>query len=126
MVPERVKPPPPLDDDEMLGQFLGSRLPGKDREAYRRFICGAWALASARVHADRTGRAAAFAAAQGTISFVRAIQAIERERPHEAWAAIPPADQGGPASSAPAIVARDLGSAKPVRRRHRSRPLGRG
>jgi hypothetical protein len=81
MVPEGLKPPSPQDADEMLGHYLASRLPGKDHEAYRHFIRGAWALASARVHADRTGRAAAFAAAQGTISFVRAIQAIEREHP---------------------------------------------
>lgn len=84
MAPEGQKPPSPQDADEMLGLYLSARLPGKDYEAYRQFIRGAWALASARVHADRTGRAAAFAAAQGTISFVRAIQAIERERPLEA------------------------------------------
>jgi hypothetical protein len=83
MVPEGVTPPSPQDADEMLRHFLASRLTGKDHEPYRRFIRGAWALASARVHADRTGRAAAFAATQGTISFVRAIQAIERERPRE-------------------------------------------
>jgi hypothetical protein len=84
MVPKGTKPPSPQDADEMLGHFLAPRLPGKDHEAYRHFIRGARALASARVHADRTGRAAASAAAQGAISFVRAIQAIERERPPEA------------------------------------------
>lgn len=78
MVPEGTKPPSPQDADEMLGHYLAARLPGSDSEAYRKFLRGAWALASARVHADRTGRASAVAATQGTISFVRAVQAIER------------------------------------------------
>jgi hypothetical protein len=78
MVPQGTKPPSPQDADGMLGHYLAARLPGKDNEAYRKFLRGAWALASARVHADRTGRASAVAAAQGTLSFLRAVQAIER------------------------------------------------
>jgi hypothetical protein len=78
MVPADVAVPSPQDADGMLGHYLAARLPGKDNEEYRKFLRGAWALASARVHADRTGRASAVAAAQGTLSFIRAIQAIER------------------------------------------------
>jgi hypothetical protein len=79
MVPAGASVPSPQDADEMLGHYLAARLPGKDNEAYRKFVRGAWALAGARVHADRTGRAAAVAAAQGTLSLVRAIEAIERD-----------------------------------------------
>jgi hypothetical protein len=78
MVPAAESAPSPQDADEMLGYYLAARLPGKDNEDYRKFLRGAWALASARVHADRTGRASAVAAAQGTLSLIRAIQAIER------------------------------------------------
>jgi hypothetical protein len=78
MVPASTPAPSSQDVDEMLGYYLATRLPGKDNEAYRKFVRGAWALASARVHADRTGRASAVAAAQGTLSFIRAVQAIER------------------------------------------------
>lgn len=78
MVPAGRPAPSPQDADEMLGHYLEARLPGKDKEAYRKFVRGAWALASARVHADRTGRASAVAASQGTLSFIRAVQAIER------------------------------------------------
>jgi hypothetical protein len=78
MVPEAKPTPSPQDADEMLGYYLAARLPSKDNEAYRKFVRGAWALASARVHADRTGRSSAVAVAQGTLSFIRAVQAIER------------------------------------------------
>lgn len=78
MVPKGTKAPSPQDADEMLGYYLKARLPGKSSAAYRQFIRGAWALAGARVHSDRTGRRSAVAAAQGVLSFVRAIQAIER------------------------------------------------
>ena len=78
MVPEGTKPPSRQDADEMLAYYLKDRLAGKDYEAYRQFVRGAWALASARVHADRTGRASAVAAAQGALSFLRALKAIER------------------------------------------------
>ncbi len=78
MVPQGTTPPSSQDADEMLGHYVAARLPGKDHEGYRKFLRGAWALASARVHADRTGRASAVAAAQGTVSFLRAVQAIER------------------------------------------------
>ena len=56
MVPEGTDAPSPQDADEMLGHYLAVRLPGKDNEAYRKFLRGAWALAGARVHADRTER----------------------------------------------------------------------
>lgn len=79
MVPPGQTPPSPQDADEMLGHYLAARLPGKDNEAYRKFLRGAWAIASARVHADRLGRAGAVAAAQGTLGFIRAIEALERE-----------------------------------------------
>jgi hypothetical protein len=78
MVPDDRSPPSPQDADEMLGAYLAARVPGKDNAAYRQFLKGAWAIASARVHSDRTGRASAVAAAQGTLSFLRAVQAIER------------------------------------------------
>ncbi len=78
MVPDGTKAPSHKDADEMLGFYLNVRLPGKDNGAYRRFITGAKALANARVHADGTGRAAAVAATQGALSFLRAVQAIER------------------------------------------------
>ena len=78
MVPEGKPMQSQQDADEMLGYYLAARLPGKDNEAYRKFVRGAGALANARVHADRTGRASAVAAAQGTLSLIRAIQAIER------------------------------------------------
>lgn len=78
MVPDGMKVPSPQDAHEMFRHYLAARLPGKDNEAYRQFRRGAWALASARVHSDRTGRASAVAAAQGTLSLVRAVEAIER------------------------------------------------
>ena len=78
MVPEGASAPSPQDADEVLGHYLVARLPGKDNAAYRKFVRGAWSLASARVHADRTGRAYAIAAAQGTLSFIRAVEGIER------------------------------------------------
>ena len=61
-------------------EFYGdlARLPGEDNEEYRKFLRAAWALAGARVHSDRTGRASAIAAAQGTLAFLRAVQAIQR------------------------------------------------
>jgi hypothetical protein len=78
MVPAGTKPPSPEHADGMLGVYLAARLPGEDHEEYRKFLKGAWALAGARVHSDRTGRASAVAAAQGTLAFLRAVQAIER------------------------------------------------
>jgi hypothetical protein len=78
MVPKGTGAPSPQHADGMLNFYLAARLPGSDHEEYRKFLRAAWALAGARVHSDRTGRAAAIAAAQGTLSFVRAIQAIER------------------------------------------------
>jgi hypothetical protein len=78
MVPEGAKPPSPQHADGMLEFYLMARLPSAEHEEYRKFLKGPWALAGARVHADRTGRASAVAAAQGTLSFIRAIQAIER------------------------------------------------
>lgn len=78
MVAEGTEPPRPDRAAEVLIAYMGARLPGKDHEAYRLFLRGALALASARVHSERTGRASAVAAAQGTVSFLRAIQAIER------------------------------------------------
>ena len=78
MVAKGSAAPSPQDADEMLGLYLAARLPGKDNAAYRQFLKGAWAIASARVHSDRTGRASAVAAAQGALSFLRAVQAIER------------------------------------------------
>jgi hypothetical protein len=78
MVPPGTAQPSAQDADELFGFYLTARLPGKDHAAYRSFLRGAWALASARVHSDRTGRASAVAAAQGALSFVRAIQALGR------------------------------------------------
>lgn len=82
-VPEGIKAPSPEHADGMLSLYLAARLPGEDNEEYRKFLRGAWALAGARVHSDRTGRASAVAAAQGTLAFLRAVQAIERS-PHVA------------------------------------------
>lgn len=91
MVPSNQTPPSRQDADEMLGYYLRARRPGKDNEPYRKFVRGAWGLASARVHADRTGRAAAIAAAQGTLSFVRAVEAIERTVGPQVGPSEPPA-----------------------------------
>lgn len=78
MVPAGTKPPSPEHADGMLAVYLVARLRGEDNEEYRKFLKGAWALAGARVHSDRSGRASAVAAAQGALSFLRAIEAIER------------------------------------------------
>ena len=66
------------DTDARLREYLAARMPGHDFEAYRAFTRKALALANARTHSARTGRATAIAAAQGLLSFVRALQAIER------------------------------------------------
>lgn len=76
MVPQGTRSPSPKDAEGMFALYLTARLPGKDHEAYRKFLKGA--LANARTHSGRTGRASAVAAAQGVVSFVRAIQALER------------------------------------------------
>jgi hypothetical protein len=68
----------PKDAEEMFAVYLTARLPGKDHEAFRLFLRGTWALASARVHSGRGGRPSAVAAAQATLSFIRTVQALER------------------------------------------------
>ncbi len=48
------------------------------RMGRRVFLRSALGLANARTHSASTGRAAAFAAAQGLLAFVRTLEAIER------------------------------------------------
>jgi hypothetical protein len=86
MVPPCEGAPSRQDAEGRLALYLAARAPGDDFEELRRFLRAALALAHARTHSARTGPAAAVAAAQGLISFVRALQAVERygrgERSH--------------------------------------------
>ncbi len=78
MVPTGTQAPSPQDAERRLQLYLAARAPGDDYEAYRKFLKSSLALANARTHSARTGRAAGVAAAQGLVSFVRALQALER------------------------------------------------
>jgi hypothetical protein len=78
MTPAGAKPPSRQDAEERLQLYLKFKAPGDDFEEFRAFLRAALKLASARTHSARTGRAAAVASAQGLISFVRALEAIQR------------------------------------------------
>jgi hypothetical protein len=78
MVPAGVEAPSPQDAKRRLELYLQARLGSEDFEALRAFLKASLALAQARTHSVRTGYAAAVAAAQGLLSFVRALEAIER------------------------------------------------
>jgi hypothetical protein len=78
MVPEGTAAPSRQDAEARLRLYLAVRAPGDNYEEYRRFLRAALALAHARTHSARTGRAAATASAQGLLSFIRALQALER------------------------------------------------
>ena len=58
--------------------YLDTRVGGGRFVELRSFLRGALKLANARTHSARTGRASAVASAQGLLSFVRALEAIER------------------------------------------------
>jgi hypothetical protein len=70
--------PSPQDAEKRLALYLAVRARGQEYKELRKFLRASLALANARTHSARTGRAAAVASAQGLISFVRALQAIER------------------------------------------------
>jgi hypothetical protein len=78
MVPSGTKAPSRQDAEDRLRLYLAARAPGDDYKEYRRFLRASLVLANARTHSARTGWAAAVAAAQGLLSFVRALQALER------------------------------------------------
>jgi hypothetical protein len=78
VVPAGAKAPSRQDAEERLQLYLKARAPGDDFEELRAFLRASLKLASARTHSARTGRAAAVASAQGLISFIRALEAIER------------------------------------------------
>lgn len=78
MVPVGEEEPARRDAKRRLELYLKANLPGEDFDAYRGFLKASLALANARTHSNRTGYAAAVASAQGLLSFVRALEAIER------------------------------------------------
>lgn len=78
MVPAGERAPSRQDAEERLRFYLRARASGKSNEAMRAFLRATLKLAQARAHSARTGRAAAVASAQGLLSFVRALEAIER------------------------------------------------
>ncbi len=78
MVSAGERAPSRQDAEERLRLYLGARAGGKSNEAMRAFLRATLKLAHARAHSARTGRATAVAAAQGLLSFVRALEAIER------------------------------------------------
>ncbi len=61
-----------------LALYLDARAGGGEMAELRDFLRSSLKLANARTHSSRTGAAAAVAAAQGLLSFVRALQALER------------------------------------------------
>ena len=76
MVPAGEKDTSPSDPKDQLRHYLSARLPGDDNEGFRSFLKSALALANATAHSG--SRARAIAAAQATISLVRATEAIAR------------------------------------------------
>jgi hypothetical protein len=78
MVPDGEENPGPRDAKRQLDYYLRTRLQGEVSAAYRRFLRASLELANARAHSDQTGLAAAIASAQGLLSFLRALEAIER------------------------------------------------
>ncbi len=78
MVPAGERAPSRQDADERLRLYLRARAGGRANEDLRSFLRAALGLAHARTHSARTGRAAAVASAQGLLSFVRSLEAVER------------------------------------------------
>lgn len=78
MVPAGEAAPSRQDAEERLRLYLAVRAQGEALKEYRKFLRASLELANARTHSARSGRVAAVAAAQGLLSFVRALQAIER------------------------------------------------
>ncbi len=78
MVPAGERAPSRQDAEERLRLYLRARAGGKANEDLRSFVRAALGLAHARTHSARTGRAAAVASAQGLLSFVRSLEAMER------------------------------------------------
>jgi hypothetical protein len=78
MVPPGEDPPSAQDAKRRLDLYLAAREDGPALKEYRDFLRSSLDLANARTHARRTGYVSAVAAAQGLLSFVRALQALER------------------------------------------------
>lgn len=78
MVPEGEEAPSRQDANGRLRLYLAAVATGDPFDELRGFLKAALRLAQARTHSARTGQAAAVAAAQGLLSFVRALEAIER------------------------------------------------
>lgn len=78
MAPAGREAPSRQDAEERLALYLAARAPGQEHKELRKFLRASLELANARAHSARTGRAAAVASAQGLISFIRALQAVER------------------------------------------------
>jgi len=78
MVPAGQQAPSRQDAKDRLDLYLRARSDGGAFKELRVFLRAALSLAHARTHSARTGQAAAVVAAQGLLSFVRAVQAIER------------------------------------------------
>jgi hypothetical protein len=78
MVPSGREVPSRQDAEERLGYYLDARTSGGEFAELRGFVRTSLKLANARTHSFRTGRASAVAAAQGVISFLRVLEAIER------------------------------------------------
>ena len=78
MVPVGEEAPSRQDANARLRLYLATRPGGDGFDELRAFLKAALRLANARTHSARTGHAAAVSAAQGLLSFVRALEAIER------------------------------------------------
>lgn len=78
MVTTGVDAPSRQDAARRLDIYLDARAGGSQFSELRAFLRAALKLANARTHSARTGSAAAVASAQGLLSFVRSLEAIER------------------------------------------------
>ena len=79
MVPSGQETPSPKDAKRRLDLYLAARAPGSSLEDLRTFLRASLALSNDRTHSSGTGHAGATISAQGVISFVRALQAVERQ-----------------------------------------------
>jgi len=80
MVPSGATPPSPQDTKRRLELYIEARVGGGEMAEYRDFLRSSLKLANARTHSTRTGYVAAVVSAQGLLSFVRALEAVERSR----------------------------------------------
>lgn len=78
MVPEGKPAPSPRDAKRLLELYLARRAPGGKFEEYRSFLNAALGLANAQVRAGTLAAPGAVASAQGLLSFVRALQFLDR------------------------------------------------